>query len=155
MRIVLIVLLVAAAIGGALYAVLLGSVQPEIWNLFLSVQFVAIILIGGAGTTSGVVMGAIFVETLPRTVENTTEFLAHQVEVDGWMAPLADLIIRVDGADFGIISTINNGPGLSVAQTNQLLFGLLIAVFLIFEPLGLYGIWLRIRNYWKGWPFTY
>jgi branched-chain amino acid transport system permease protein len=26
---------------------------------------------------------------------------------------------------------------------------------LIFEPLGLYGIWLRVRNYWKGWPFSY
>ena len=30
-----------------------------------------------------------------------------------------------------------------------------LIIFLIFEPLGLYGIWLRIRNYWKGWPFTY
>jgi branched-chain amino acid transport system permease protein len=44
---------------------------------------------------------------------------------------------------------------LSVAQLNIVLFGVLIVVFLIAEPLGLYGIWLRIRNYWKGWPFTY
>ena len=28
-------------------------------------------------------------------------------------------------------------------------------IFLLFEPLGLYGIWIKIRNYWKGWPFTY
>jgi branched-chain amino acid transport system permease protein len=42
-----------------------------------------------------------------------------------------------------------------VLQANQVLYGLLIIGFLIFEPLGLYGIWLRIRNYWKGWPFTY
>jgi branched-chain amino acid transport system permease protein len=42
-----------------------------------------------------------------------------------------------------------------VAQLNLVLYGLLIIGFLIFEPLGLYGIWLRIRNYWKGWPFTY
>ena len=27
-------------------------------------------------------------------------------------------------------------------------------MFLLFEPLGLYGIWVKIRNYWKGWPFT-
>ena len=47
------------------------------------------------------------------------------------------------------------GPGLNVAQLNIVLFGLLIVVFLIVEPLGLYGIWLRVRNYWKGWPFTY
>jgi len=132
-----------------------GALQPEIWNLFLSVGFVAIILIGGAGTTSGIVMGAVFVETLPRIVENTTDFLEVQVETQGWFAPIADLIIRTDGSDFGIVSVVNNGPGLSVAQTNGLLFGLFIVLFLIFEPLGLYGVWLRIRNYWKGWPFTY
>jgi branched-chain amino acid transport system permease protein len=58
--------------------------------------------------------------------------------------------------DFGLINTSPGvAPGLSVAQLNQVLYGLLIIGFLIFEPLGLYGIWLRIRNYWKGWPFTY
>jgi branched-chain amino acid transport system permease protein len=35
------------------------------------------------------------------------------------------------------------------------LYGLLIILFLIFEPLGLFGIWINIRNYWKGGPFTY
>ena len=144
-----------AGVAGGLYGYLLGSVQIETWNLFLSVVFVAIVLIGGAGTIAGVVMGTIFVETLPRLVENTTAFLEEQVATQGWFAPIADLIIRTEGADFGILSTVENGPGLSVAQANQLLFGLLIAVFLIFEPLGLYGIWIRIRNYWKGWPFTY
>jgi branched-chain amino acid transport system permease protein len=144
-----------AGVAGALYGIFLGSLQLEQWNLFFSVEFVAIILIGGAGTTAGVVMGTIFVETLPRIVENTTAFLETQLTDGGWLAPIADLIIRTDGADFGLVSTVNNGPGLSVAQANGLLFGLLIAVFLIFEPLGLYGIWIRIRNYWKGWPFTY
>jgi branched-chain amino acid transport system permease protein len=144
-----------AGVAGGLYGVFLGSLQLERWNLFFSVEFVAIILIGGAGTTAGVVMGTIFVETLPRIVENTTAFLEAQLTDGGWLSPIADLIIRTDGGDFGLLSTVNNGPGLSVAQANGLLFGLLIAVFLIFEPLGLYGIWIRIRNYWKGWPFTY
>ena len=144
-----------AGVAGALYGIFLGSVQLETWNLFFSVTFVAIVLIGGAGTTAGVVMGTLFVETLPRIVENTTAFLESQVAESGWLAPLADVIIRTDGADFGLLSTVNNGPGLSVAQANGLLFGLLIATFLIFEPLGLYGIWIRVRNYWKGWPFTY
>ena len=31
----------------------------------------------------------------------------------------------------------------------------LIIVFLIVEPLGLYGVWIRVRNYWKQWPFSY
>jgi len=28
-------------------------------------------------------------------------------------------------------------------------------VFLLFEPLGLFGLWVKVRNYWKGWPFSY
>jgi branched-chain amino acid transport system permease protein len=32
---------------------------------------------------------------------------------------------------------------------------LLLVVFMLFEPLGLYGIWARVRAYWKAWPFTY
>ncbi len=50
-----------------------------------------------------------------------------------------------------------SSPGwpLSVFDWNQVVYGFLIVVFLIFEPLGLYGLWIRVRNYWKGWPFTY
>ena len=38
---------------------------------------------------------------------------------------------------------------------DAVLYGAPVIVFLLFEPLGLYGIWVKIRNYWKGWPFTY
>ena len=38
---------------------------------------------------------------------------------------------------------------------NIVLYGVLIIAFLIFEPLGLYGIWVKVRNYWKRWPFSY
>ena len=54
-------------------------------------------------------------------------------------------------------STADIAPGfpLPVNQLDQLIYGTLIVVFLLFEPLGLYGIWVKIRNYWKGWPFSY
>jgi branched-chain amino acid transport system permease protein len=45
--------------------------------------------------------------------------------------------------------------GITVFQVEEILYGLLIIIFLIFEPRGLYGIWVRIRNYWKAWPFSY
>ena len=45
--------------------------------------------------------------------------------------------------------------GLPVALAEQILYGLLIVVFLLLEPRGLFGIWIRIRNYWKAWPFSY
>lgn len=145
-----------AGVAGGLLAGYFGRTIPERWDLFLSVQFIAIILIGGAGTTSGTLMGSAFVIMLPRFVQNGTEWLKGQIAEGGIIATIADPVIATSQTDFGIINTLpGTGPGLSVLQLNQVLYGLLIIVFLIFEPLGLYGIWLRVRNYWKGWPFTY
>jgi len=145
-----------AGICGALFGVVVGQVIPESWDLVLSVDFVAIILIGGAGTVAGTLMGTFFVMMMPRIVENLTQFLTVQVEDGGAFAWLGNLVIRTGPDDYiGIISPGAAGPGLSIFQFNIVLFGVLIIVFLIAEPLGLYGIWIRVRNYWRGWPFTY
>jgi branched-chain amino acid transport system permease protein len=87
------------------------------------------VLIGGAGTVSGTIMGALFIQLLP---EVTRELPAY--------VPL-------------ISAQVTETP--NVFQLEQILYGLLIVVFLLFEPRGLYGIWIRVRNYWKGWPFSY
>jgi len=146
-----------AGIAGALLASFLTRVIPEQWNLFLSVQFIAIILIGGAGTVTGALLGSAFVVLLPRIVQNFTLWLQSlALEGEGILGAIANVFIATSQTDFGLINTMAGvGPGLSVAQLNLVLYGLLIIGFLIFEPLGLFGIWLRIRNYWKGWPFTY
>ena len=146
-----------AGVAGALFASFVGRQIPETWDLFLSVEFLAIILIGGAGTVSGALMGSAFVVVLPRLVQDFTDGLKGLVESsEGAVADFADVVVAVSADDFGLVHTLPGvGPGLSVFQLNQVLFGLLIILFMIFEPLGLYGIWLRIRNYWKGWPFTY
>ena len=146
-----------AGVAGALFASFVGRQIPETWDLFLSVEFIAIILIGGAGTVSGALMGTAFVILLPRLVQDFTEWISRVIESgEGTLATVADAVVAVSADDGGVINTIPGvGPGLSVFQLNQVLFGLLIILFMIFEPLGLYGIWLRVRNYWKGWPFTY
>jgi branched-chain amino acid transport system permease protein len=146
-----------AGVSGALLAVFVGSVIPSRWGLFLSVEFIAIVLIGGAGTVAGVVLGTIFVTVLPRVVQDATLWMQDVVlSGDSFLAKFFDIFVATDPADFGLVNTLpGTGPGLSVFQLNQVIYGLLIILFLIFEPLGLYGIWIRIRNYWKGWPFTY
>ncbi len=145
-----------AGVSGALLAGYFGRTIPERWDLLLSVQFIAIILIGGAGTVSGTLMGAAFVIILPRVVQNFTLWLSAAIADGGILATIVDPIIATSATDFGLINTQPGvGPGLSVLQLNQVMYGLLIIGFLIFEPLGLYGIWLRVRNYWRGWPFTY
>jgi branched-chain amino acid transport system permease protein len=95
----------------------------------LSVLFIAMVLIGGAGTVSGTIMGALFISLLPtfsRELPSYLPFISTQVT-----------------------ATPN------VFQLESVLYGLLIVGFLLFEPRGLFGIWVRIRAYWKSWPFSY
>ena len=38
---------------------------------------------------------------------------------------------------------------------NYAAFGLVMILFLVFEPLGLVGIWHRIQTYFLLWPFKH
>ena len=146
-----------AGIAGALLGAFVSRLIPESFNLFLSVQFLAILLVGGLGTITGTLLGSVFVVTLPRLVQDFSDLLSETAESgSGILSGIANLFVSTGPDDWGLISTAaGNSPGLNVSQFNLVLYGVLLIVFLVFEPLGLYGIWIRIRNYWKGWPFTY
>ena len=118
-----------AGCSGALIYSVIGFFEPSTFSLLLSVQFIAMVLIGGAGTVSGTIMGAMFISLLPTFTR----------ELPGYL-PL-------------ISAQVTDTP--NVFQLESILYGLLIVGFLLFEPRGLFGIWVRIRNYWKGWPFSY
>lgn len=118
-----------AGCAGALLYTVTGFFDPGSFNLMLSVQYIAMILIGGVATISGSIMGALFVSMLPWATRELATFVPF---------------ISSNPADM-----------INVFQVETILYGLLIIVFLIFEPRGLFGIWVRIRNYWKGWPFSY
>ena len=120
-----------AGIAGALLYTLIGFIEPSAFNLLLSVQYIAMVLIGGVATISGSIMGAVFITLLPRITREIPKFLPF---------------ISGQAAGGGLIN---------VFELEAILYGLLIIAFLIFEPRGLYGIWIRARNYWKGWPFSY
>lgn len=147
-----------AGVAGAIFGSFNTLASPIDFGLLLSVDFIAILLIGGAGTVAGTLLGTVFVELLPNVVERLTVRLQEQLANDGIVSSIAHFLLT-DGSegDFGPISTAPTAPGwpMSVFQWNFVIYGVLIVVFLIFEPLGLFGIWLRIRNYWKGWPFSY
>jgi branched-chain amino acid transport system permease protein len=146
-----------AGVTGALLGAFVGRLIPEGFTLLMSIQFVAILLIGGLGTVTGTLLGSAFVIVLPRIVQDVTGLLASTVnDGTGVFASIAGVFVSTGIDDPGIVSTLpGTSPGLNVAQFNVVLYGLLLIGFLIFEPLGLYGIWIRIRNYWKSWPFTY
>jgi branched-chain amino acid transport system permease protein len=121
-----------AGVAGALYFAVVGFFEPASFSLLLSIQYIAMVLIGGVATISGSIMGALFITSLGRI----TQELAHYFP---FISPQA-------GSTQGL---------LTVFQLEAILYGLLIIGFLIFEPRGLFGIWFRMRNYWKGWPFSY
>jgi len=146
-----------AGVAGALFASSAGKLPATQFSLLLSIEFIAILLIGGVGTVSGTIMGTFFVVLSPKFVEDFTEWLSDKTEGDGIGAKLADVIVSTGAGDQGPISAATQTPGypMNVFDWNLVLYGVLIVVFLIFEPLGLYGIWIKIRNYWKRWPFSY
>jgi len=118
-----------AGVCGSLLYCLTGQVSPEQFGLLLSVQFIAMVLIGGVATISGSIMGALLIAMLPR-------------------------IARESPALFPFISTSpRDSP--NVFELEIAMYGVLIIAFLLFEPRGLYGIWMRIRTYWKSFPFSY
>ncbi len=119
-----------AGVAGALIWMFIGFINPVSFNLLLSIQYVAMVLIGGVATISGSIMGAAFITFLPRIVDKLAGVLPF-------------------------ISDAPTGGFLTKFQVEEMLFGLLIVLFLIVEPLGLYGLWVRIRNYFKAWPFSY
>lgn len=146
-----------AGIGGALFSSYNGRVAPVNWSLFLSVDFIAILLIGGIGTVAGTLMGTVFVELTPELVKTFTEWLGDQTASNGPVGWVANILLTEGGDDFGAISLAAGSPGwpMSIFFWNLVIFGVLIIVFMLFEPQGLFGIWIRIRNYWKRWPFSY
>lgn len=146
-----------AGVAGALYASAAGKLPAGQFNLALSIEFIAILLIGGAGTISGTVMGSFFVVLLPRLVQEFTQWLSDKTDGTGITAQVAEVVISTGPGNQGPVSSATQTPGypLNVFDWNLILYGVLIIIFLIFEPLGLYGIWIKVRNYWKRWPFSY
>ena len=120
-----------ACVAGALFGSYQQFVSPDQWNLLLSIQYIAIIIVGGLGTVFGSVLGALFVGALPALIDRYS----------------ADIP--------GVQSSIGDSGFISVFALNQAVFGLLIVLFLVLEPRGLAGIWLRVKNYFKAWPFSY
>ncbi|QIZ75954.1 branched-chain amino acid ABC transporter permease [Ferrimonas lipolytica] len=120
-----------AGIGGALYAHYLGYVSAEGFTLMMSVQFLAMVIIGGLGSINGTLMGCVFMVLLP-------EFLAGGVGL-------------VKMTEWGNTPMITDG----LAYIKEMAIGLVIILFLIFEPEGLAHRWQQVKNYWKFYPFAY
>jgi len=120
-----------AGIGGALYAHYLGVVSNEGFGIDRSILFLAMIIIGGLGSIMGTLMGTVFMVVLPEAME--------------WLTTL----LRGTAIDQALSLQHN------LAFLRELAIGIVIVLFLIFEPNGLAHRWRQIKAYWKLYPFSY
>jgi branched-chain amino acid transport system permease protein len=97
-------------VHGALYAQVLGHIEPQIFNVLESITLFVAVIIGGLASIEGSILGAIFVLVVPKLLADFRE-----------MVPVV--------------------------------YGVAILAVLIFEPLGLFGRWLKTRLYFQLWPF--
>jgi len=63
-----------AGVGGALFAVLVGSVFPHSFQLLISIQVLALIIVGGIGSIPGVILGSVVLIGLPELLREFGEF---------------------------------------------------------------------------------
>jgi branched-chain amino acid transport system permease protein len=116
-----------AGIAGALMAQYLEVITHESFTITQSVDYLAMCIVGGLGHILGGFFGVGFWFILERLLEvvNTTLNSAYPDHVT-WFVSIREIV-----------------------------FGLVIIFFLIFEPDGLAARWRTIRAYWKLWPFSY
>jgi branched-chain amino acid transport system permease protein len=114
-------------VAGSLWAHYVRVVNDEAFGIGLSIKYLAMIIIGGMGSVLGAIYGAVFMTMLPILLRIPEHALT-----------------QIYPGIFAIFQSMTEG-----------VFGLIIILFLIFEPDGLAARWHTVKNYWKLWPFSY
>ena len=114
------------SIAGCLFAYYHGFVSVEAFSILMTIEYVAMVIIGGLGSILGTVFGTVFIVLLPYLIDEAADTFTVP-------ARLSTYLFALKYASFGLI----------------------MIIFLVFEPRGLVGIWKRIQNYFILWPFKH
>ncbi len=114
-------------VAGSLLAYQARLISPENFPITVAIDHLGMVIIGGLGSVLGSIFGAIFITFLPEILRLGSDALASQ-----WPAMMA------------LFAPLKTG-----------VFGLVVILFLIFEPDGMAARWHHIKNYWKLYPFSY
>lgn len=112
-------------LAGALMGHFAGVFNNETFSIIISIQLLLMIVIGGLGSIHGAFFGAIVVALLPQAIALARDFV-------GGLLGSGSMAI----------------PGLESA-----VFGVILILFILFEPSGIYGRWVKIRTYFELFPF--
>lgn len=115
-------------IAGALMGIYLSFVSVEGFPFLLSIEALAILIVGGLGSSLGAVLGTLLIVLLPEVVRILFGYLGGGLEA--------------------LLST-------GVHEVKSIVYGLVIILFLRFEPRGLVGVWHDAKRLWVHWPLRY
>ncbi|MCG6929410.1 MAG: branched-chain amino acid ABC transporter permease [Desulfofustis sp.] len=116
-----------AGVAGALHAYLYRGVGIDSFTLYHSINYLAMAIVGGLGTLQGAFWGPLAIRVLDLQVERLSEWAGSHVTA---------------------------ATNLTTAL-RPLSFGLVIVLFLMFEPRGIANWWRIFKSYVKLWPFRY
>lgn len=118
------------SVAGALYVMYLSNAQQEIFSVLLAIQFIAMIIIGGLGSLTGAVFGALLWTLLPQVIDTASSTVSPTT-------PLVGTLLNQHSA-----------------QLNNIVLGLVIVLVLIVKPDGLNGMWKSVQRAFRQWPYT-
>ncbi len=117
-----------AGAAGALYGAWARALRPDYFTLMQSIMYLGMLVVGGIGSTAGAVFGTIFM-----------------VGLDQLVTALAPALISI-APQLGLGVT---------ASISKIVFGLVMVLFLRFEPRGLAHRWELFKASYRLWPFAY
>lgn len=123
-----------AGIAGGLFGFVLGFFDPFTFNMLLSIIFLVMVVVGGLGSIAGPIMGAALITYLQYSMLKN---IAEVPVIGKFMIAVSNQWLSVVGLE----------------NISNIVLGLIMISIVIFEPLGMYGIWIRIKKYWMTWPF--
>lgn len=114
-------------VAGALVAYQAKIISPETFPITVAIDYLGMIIIGGLGSILGSIYGAVFITLLPELLRLSTSALA---------GPFPLLVAKL-------------------AAMKELVFGICVVAFILFEPAGIAARWHSIKNYWRLYPFSH
>jgi len=109
-----------AGLAGSLYAHFILFISIDNFTLLDSIRYIVMIAVGGLGSLTGSVMGAVFITILPEIITFAKDYLPAAVK--------------------------------TASSLQAAVYGIILMLFIIYQPTGFYGLWIKIRNWWRMFP---
>ncbi|MDB6001560.1 MAG: branched-chain amino acid transporter permease [Rhizobacter sp.] len=114
-------------VAGALVALQTRFINVDTFSILISIEALAMVIVGGMGRVHGAILGAALILLLPELLN-----AGFTAAGEGFKTLMADRIYEVKGMMYGIV----------------------ILLFLRLEPEGLAGIWRKSKRFWVQWPLS-